>query len=218
MTEVSHSKNVDELGTGKTEDIAEKNSLYAILDQALVCHAGVIMNGKSSVQPTAYGRDGDTLYFRSAVAAKEFLSAAAGHISICVTVLDSIVYGRSVLQFTMNYRIVEVSGQAREVIGGEAKRRGLRSILERIAPGSWEYARQPDDSELAPIAVLAVDLAEATVKIRTGGPRDAPADISRNSVWAGEVPILPPSWGEPVPAVDLSGPVRVPEHVSSRSY
>ena len=42
--------------------MTDRDSLYAVLDGGLVCHLGVVSDGVPVVLPTAYGRDGDTLY------------------------------------------------------------------------------------------------------------------------------------------------------------
>ena len=47
---------------------------------------------------------------------------------------------------------------------------GLRLVSEHLAPGQWDYARQPSRKELAATRLLALSLAEASVKISDGGP------------------------------------------------
>ena len=62
--------------------------------------------------------------------------------------------------------------------------------------------------------MLALDLTEAAVKIRTGPPGDEPADLDRPT-WAGVLP-LRRSWGTPDPCPELPAGMAVPEHVTSR--
>lgn len=41
----------------------DRAALYEVLDAGLICHLGVVSSdGTPVVLPTAYGRDGDTLY------------------------------------------------------------------------------------------------------------------------------------------------------------
>ena len=40
----------------------DKKTIYEILDSAFIAHVGFIVNGQPFVIPTAYGRDGDTIY------------------------------------------------------------------------------------------------------------------------------------------------------------
>ncbi|MFI7194043.1 pyridoxamine 5'-phosphate oxidase family protein [Nocardia nova] len=194
----------------------DREQLYRILDTGLLCHVAVILDGVPTVQPTGYGRDGNTLYIRSVAAAEGLRRAAAEHMSVCVTQLDGIVYGRSAMQFSMNYRIVTVQGKAIDILDEEGKRRGLRAVLEQIAPGSWDYARRPDAEELAAAAVLALDLSAARVAVRTGGPCDRLEDIAAQEVWAGELPVARPGWGTPIPAADLGAELAVPAHIRDR--
>jgi hypothetical protein len=62
--------------------------------------------------------------------------------------------------------------------------------------------------------VLALDLAEASVKIRTGPPSDEPEDVATSTAWAGVLPIHT-SYGTPEPC-PLLDDAAVPEHISSR--
>ena len=63
---------------------------------------------------------------------------------------------------------------------------------------------------------LALDLAEAAVKIRSGDPVDEPTDVDTGGRWAGVLPVEQ-SWGEPVPAADLDG-TNLPPHVAQRAF
>jgi uncharacterized protein len=115
----------------------------------------------------------------------------------------------------MNYRSAVVHGLAHRVTDPEEKWSALRAIVEHLAPGSWTYARQPDRRELAATAVLAVSLAEASVKSRTGPPKDDADDIEVGGRWAGVLPVrnaFDPPEPDPVSAVDG----LVPAHVASR--
>jgi nitroimidazol reductase NimA-like FMN-containing flavoprotein (pyridoxamine 5'-phosphate oxidase superfamily) len=50
------------LGRHKERGQADRAELYAVLDAGLICHLGLTADGGPVVLPTAYGRDGDTLY------------------------------------------------------------------------------------------------------------------------------------------------------------
>jgi uncharacterized protein len=63
--------------------------------------------------------------------------------------------------------------------------------------------------------VLSLDLAEASVKIRSGPPEDEPEDIAANACWAGVLP-LRTVWGEPEADPALAGDWDVPPHVTAR--
>jgi len=48
--------------------VYDKEQVYAILDEAFVCHVGFSVNGQPYVIPTGYGRKGDCLYLHAKVA------------------------------------------------------------------------------------------------------------------------------------------------------
>ena len=89
-------------------------------------------------------------------------------------------------------------------------------ITEHLAPGSWDYTREPSDKELAKTAVIALSLAEAAVKIRTGPPLDDESDIDADQVWAGVLPIRR-EFGTVEPAPDMRATRPIPEHVARRA-
>ena len=198
---------------GKKRAVTERAALHAVLDAGLVCHLAVVVDGAPVVLPTGYGRDGDTLYLHGSTGARTLREAGAGvPVSVAVTLLDGVVYARSVFDHSMNYRCAVVHGVAVPVLEVDAKAHALRVLTEHLSPGSWDYARQPSPRELAATAVLALDLAEASVKIRTGPPSDEDAS---SEVWAGVLPVRT-IYGAPEPCPLLAEGTAVPEHVSGR--
>jgi nitroimidazol reductase NimA-like FMN-containing flavoprotein (pyridoxamine 5'-phosphate oxidase superfamily) len=195
----------------------DRADLDAVLDAGLVCHLALTLPSGPLVVPTGYGRDGDTLYVHGSSGARTLRAGAAGTpVCVAVTLLDGIVYARSVFHFSVNYRSAVVHGTAVPVVERDAKLRALRVITEHLAPGSWDYTRQPNKKELAATTVLAIDLTEASVKVRDAGPGDEPEDVDPYTGWAGVLP-LRRVWGEPVSAADLPGDIAVPPHVTGRS-
>ena len=190
-----------------------REALYAVLDEALICHLGLVLHGSPVVLPTGYGHDGDTLYFHGSTGAGN-LRAAADGIDVCVTVtlLDGIVYARSLNNHSMNYRSAVVHGKARLVASAEEKMHALHVITEHLAPGSWDHARAVNAKEFAAVSVLALDLAEASVKCRSGGPSEEPEDEHSDHIWAGVVPVQT-TFGSPVPADYTPASLALPEHV-----
>jgi hypothetical protein len=72
------------------------------------------------------------------------------------------------------------------------------------------------DSPLVPYAtaVLALPLADASVKVRSGPPIDDPEDHAL-SVWAGILPVRT-MFGEPAADPALAPGVALPPHVRNR--
>jgi nitroimidazol reductase NimA-like FMN-containing flavoprotein (pyridoxamine 5'-phosphate oxidase superfamily) len=169
--------------------VYDRQTIDAILDEALVCHLGFIVDGQPYVIPTLHARVGDRLYVHGS-AASRMLRHAASDVRICVTVtlLDGLVLARSVFNHSIDYRSVVVLGTPTLVEDVAEKREALRAFTEHIAPGRWDEARQPTEQELKATWILSVPLDEASAKIRTGPPEDDPEDLDL-PVWAGVVPI-----------------------------
>ena len=141
------------------------------------------------VIPTAFWRDGDTLYLHGS-SASHLIRALEGGAEACVTVtlLDGLVMARSAFHHSLNYRSVVIFGHPEPVADDAEKRRALRLFMERLAPGRWEELRPATDQELKATGMVRLALAEASAKIRTGPPIDDEEDYA-DPVWAGVVPV-----------------------------
>jgi nitroimidazol reductase NimA-like FMN-containing flavoprotein (pyridoxamine 5'-phosphate oxidase superfamily) len=193
---------------------ADRDSLYAVLDAGLVAHLGVITSGWPMVVPTVYGYDQDTLYLHGSVASQSLNTA--GPVCVTITLTDGLVLARSVFEHTINYRSAMIYGQPRLVTDPAERLAGLRCIAEHVAPGQWDYARQPSRKELAAVRLLALSLDEASVKIRTGPPSDGDSPDAALGLWAGELP-LATTWQQPIPDPALPPGVPLPAHIRSRA-
>ncbi|NEP17380.1 MAG: pyridoxamine 5'-phosphate oxidase family protein [Leptolyngbya sp. SIO4C1] len=167
----------------------DRDTLYAILDEALICHIGFVIDAQPFVIPTAYGRIDDRLYIHGSPASRMLRSLKQG-IEICatVTLLDGLVLARSAFHHSMNYRSVVLFGTAEPVAAVAEKQRALQAFTEHVIPGRWEEVRQPTPQELAGTLVLSLPIVEASVKIRSGPPVDDVADQDW-PVWAGVLPL-----------------------------
>lgn len=189
--------------------VGDVTVLHAILDSARVGHVGFIdETGHPVVVPTGVARDGDRLLLHGSTGSRLFRRLAAGaEACVTVTLLDGMVLARSAFESSMHYRSVMVFGAATEVPAAE-KLAALRAMSEAWLPGRWDTLRAPHARELAATMVLALPLAEWSVKV-SDGPPDDPADDLDAPVWAGVLPVLT-SYGEPVPAPDLRGTPSFP--------
>jgi uncharacterized protein len=189
----------------------DREDLYAVLDAGRICHLGVVMDGSPVVLPTSYGRLGDTLYLHGS-SANRSIDAADGHqVCVSVTHFDGLVCARAAFTHSVNYRSAVVFGVARLVKDDAERLAALRAVTEQLIPGRWDSVRPPSRKELAATSVLAVPLAEASVKVRTGPPKDEPADLG-SAAWAGVVPARL-VFGEPEPDSALDGAAEVPWHI-----
>ena len=173
----------------------DKATIYKILDAGFIAHVVFVVDGQPFVIPTAYGRDGDTLYIHGASTSRMLVNLKEG-IPVCLTVthLDAIVLARSSYNHSMNYRSVVAFGKAK-LVEGEEKERALYVISENILKGRWDEAREPNAKELKATSVLAIPIDSASAKIRTGPPGDFKEDYEL-PIWAGNLPITT-TYGTP---------------------
>jgi nitroimidazol reductase NimA-like FMN-containing flavoprotein (pyridoxamine 5'-phosphate oxidase superfamily) len=191
----------------------ELATIHAILDEALLCHVGFVVEGAPVVIPTIHWRDGDQLYVHGSAASRMLRSLRDG-VDACVTVtlLDGLVLARSAFHHSMNYRSVVVFGRAR-VVEGEEKLRALDSLVEHVVRGRSKEVRPPNEIEMKQTLVLALPIEEASAKIRSGGPVDDDEDYTL-PVWAG---VLPMKLTPQEPIADRDVTANVPEYVKSYS-
>jgi nitroimidazol reductase NimA-like FMN-containing flavoprotein (pyridoxamine 5'-phosphate oxidase superfamily) len=186
--------------------------IYPILDEGLVAHVGITVDGQPYVLPMVYGRDGDRLFLHGSVASRLLRALDAGTpVCVTVTLLDALVMARSQFHHSVNYRSVVVLGTARRIRDQEVAARALACVVDHVAPGRAGQARPPTDSELRQTAVLELVIDEASAKQRSGGPIEEPADLELD-VWGGVVPVTT-AFGTPEP--DGQGrEIRVPTSLS----
>ncbi len=189
----------------------ERELVYSILDEALICHVGFVVDGKPVVIPTIHWREGDRLYLHGS-AVSQMLRTLRGGVEACVTVtlLDGLVLARSAFHHSMNYRSAVIFGYAAEVTG-EAKIRALHGLVEHVCRGRSASARPPNELELKQTLVLSLPIDEASAKVRTGPAVDEEEDYAL-PIWAGVLPlrVLPQ---EPIADDRLPDGITVPDYV-----
>ena len=169
--------------------VYDRETIYKILDEGMVCHVGFSVDEQPYVIPTLFARVGDAIYFHGSAASRMLRRVGEG-INVCVTVTltDGIVMARSIFNHSMNYRSVVALGKATPVDAPEEKVAALQAYSEKILPGRWNDARQPNEKELKATSVLRLPLTEASAKVRVGPPEDDAPDYAL-PVWAGVVPL-----------------------------
>jgi hypothetical protein len=190
----------------------DRETVYRILDEGLVCHVGFIAEGRPVVIPTGYARKDDTLYIHGSTASR-MLRALGEGVEVCVTVtlLDGLVLARSAFHHSMNYRSVVIFGTASKIENPARKLEALRVFTEHVAPGRWREIRKPSEKELQATTVLAIPLKEVSAKVRTGPPLDDEEDYALH-IWAGVLP-LDIKVGQPLSDDRLSAGIDVPEYL-----
>jgi nitroimidazol reductase NimA-like FMN-containing flavoprotein (pyridoxamine 5'-phosphate oxidase superfamily) len=167
----------------------DEASVFAILDAGLIAHIGYVIDGQPYVTPTAYWRRGRTLYWHGSSASR-MLRAQTREIPVCVTVtlLDGLVVARSGFHHSINYRAVMAFGRARVIEDAKEKEAELDYFIERIYPGRVATLRPVNQQELKGTTLLAMEIEEASAKVRTGEPKDDEEDYALD-IWAGVIPI-----------------------------
>jgi nitroimidazol reductase NimA-like FMN-containing flavoprotein (pyridoxamine 5'-phosphate oxidase superfamily)/GNAT superfamily N-acetyltransferase len=174
----------------------ERAAIDAILDEALVCHLGVMVDAARartaepyvSVLPTAHARVGDALYLHGARANRLLMSAIGQQVCVTVTLLDGLILSRNAFHHSMNYRSVVLYGVASEVEDVEEKKLALHALVEHVAKGRAGETRAPNDKELATTLIVKVPIDEGAAKTRSGPPLDGP-EQEDEAHWAGEIPL-----------------------------
>ncbi|MFY1669282.1 GNAT family N-acetyltransferase [Plantactinospora sp. WMMB334] len=188
---------------------------HDLLDEAYHCHLGFVVDGEPRVLPTLHVRIGDVLYLHGSTGSRPLLAARRESglpVCVAVTALDGLVYGRSQFHHSANYRSVVAHGTAHLVEGEAEKRAVLTALVEKVGRGRATDSRPPSRRELAETAVLALPLREVSVRSRTGGVRDEPADHDL-PYWAGVLPLRTVA-GRPEP--DAGVTAELPAYLRDR--
>ncbi|WP_406036744.1 bifunctional pyridoxamine 5'-phosphate oxidase family protein/GNAT family N-acetyltransferase [Micromonospora sp. NBC_00898] len=186
----------------------DETAAHAVLDEAYHCALGFTVDGEPRVLPTLHVRVGDTLYLHGSTGSRPLLAArgdAGLPVCVAVTLLDALIYGRSQFHHSANYRSVVAHGTARLVTDEREKIAVLTALVEKAAVGRSADSRPPSRRELAETAVLALPLREVSVRDRTGGVNDDPADLDL-PYWAGVLPLRLIA-GVPEPAPGVTAPL-----------
>lgn len=198
----------------------DKDAVYAVLDAAPLCHVGYVIGGAPYVTPTIHWREGNRLYWHGSAASRFLRQAEAMPVCLTVSLMDGYVLARSAYNHSVNYRSAMAFGTARKIEDAAEAEAALRRFVDRLFPGRWETLRPMTAQELKATSVLWMEIEDASVKIRDGGPGDP--EEAEVPVWAGVIPMqtslepaepapeLPPDFAlpEPLAALIASGRLR----------
>lgn len=192
----------------------DRAAVHAVLDEAVLCHVGFVIDGQPVVLPQLHARVGEQLFLHGSSGARALRAAGDGGLAVCVTVtlVDGLVLARSAFNHSINYRSVVIHGIATEVTDKADKQAALTSLVEAVVPGRSTAVRGASGKELAATTVLRLELENVSLKTRTGPPLDDEADLDL-PYWAGVLPITS-APGTPQPAPELSADMSTPVHVS----
>jgi nitroimidazol reductase NimA-like FMN-containing flavoprotein (pyridoxamine 5'-phosphate oxidase superfamily) len=185
----------------------DRDTVFAILDAALMCHIGYVIDGQPYVTPTLFWREDERLYWHGSSASRMLRTQAPG-IPVCLTVshVDALILARCAFRHSLNYRAAMAFGTAHIVDDPVEKEAGLNAFIERIYPGRTAIMRAILPQELKATSLMGMTIENASAKIRSGGPLDLEQDYAAEC-WAGTVPIAQ-ATGVPIP--DPKVPPRTP--------
>lgn len=195
--------------------VYEKEVVYAILDDALVCTIAYVRKGEPFQIPTGFCRIGEYLYLHGSVGSFYMRELAEKKSPVCISVthLDGLVLARSAFHHSVNYRSVIIFSVPEKVEAKEELYEVLEIFTDKVQPGRWKDVRKPTDGEWKATMVLKFKIEEASAKVRTGAPKDDEEDYTLD-IWAGVVPIVT-ERKEPIPDPDLKSGVSLPDYLKS---
>jgi hypothetical protein len=192
----------------------DRETIYAILDEAFVCQVGFVVDGMPFVVPTNYVRVGDKLFLHGSMASRLMRTLSSGApFCLSVTLLDGIVLAPTVTGHSVNYRSVVVMGKAEQITEPQAKLDAMRDFVEYVIRGRWAQVHPPTEQEMKGTMVLAVPLVEASAKVRTGFAVNGDEDYA-NTGWTGVIPF---KWAAQAPLQDPRGnnKLEIPANIAN---
>ncbi len=190
----------------------DRETIEAILDEALIGHVAWVQDGRPVVIPTLIARDGDKLLIHGSSKSRTLKALRAGtEACVEVTHVDGLVLARSAFHHSMNYRSAILYGTLAAEPDVE---RALEIFTNKLVPGRWEHVRWPIR------AGAQGDRGASASRSPRARRRSAPATPSttkRTTRWThGPASSRSrSSRGAPTPDERLNAEIELPEHVSA---
>ena len=167
----------------------DKPVVHALLDAAMVAHIAYVMDGQPFCTPTAFWREGETLYWHGSSASRMIRFQKPG-VPVCLTVthLDALVLARSAFHHSVHYRSVLAFGTARVLETEGEKRRAMDGFVDRFYPGRSGLLREPNGQEIKATTFIGMAIDQASAKIRDTHVGDDEADYVL-PIWAARYPV-----------------------------
>lgn len=167
-----------------------------ILARGIVAHVAFVDGGRPVVIPMTYqysAADPHRLYLHGGRNGRLMKHLATGApVSVAVTIADGLVYSKTALDHSVNYRSVVLFARAAEEQPGiEERRRILEEMIARYYPGRTagvDYERA-SNAHLEATAMVALEIEEWSAKVRRGGPNGPGDEDGTRPGTAGVVPL-----------------------------
>ena len=191
-----------------SESISDLNS---ILDDNLVAHVGVVIDGSPLVIPMAYGRNGDELFLHGSSGSRLMrVLETEPEVCVSITELNALKVARSNFNSGMHYRAVMIFGRVK-VVPMDQKHHALDVVSDAMIPGRVGEAKPSTKKEVAATLILSLSLTEASVKISVNEVDDPPEDMNLG-FWSGTIPLTTKA-GEAIPADSESASLPIPDSI-----
>lgn len=163
--------------------------VHGLLDASMLCHVSYVIDGQPYCTPTFFWREGTTLYWHGSSASR-MLRNQSGDQRVCLTVahLDGLVLARCGFNHSADYRAVMAFGTAYLVTEPYEKKRALVAMVDRFFPDRTAGLRQTTAQEIKATSVIAMEIEEASAKIRALGVVDDDEDYDL-PVYAERIPV-----------------------------
>jgi len=189
MSEVFEQSKENKVRQLREKAAYDKQTVFTVLDAALVAHVAFVQDGAPVVVPMIYGREGDTLYLHGARKARVVrMLEQTPRVCLNVTLVDGIVFARSAFNSSMNYRSATIYGTPRLIDDEDGKLHGMKVISEHTMPGRWDELREPLEREVKMTGVIALHIDSASAKVSDNMPDDEDEDYDI-PIWAGVLPL-----------------------------
>lgn len=153
----------------------------AFMTTGFVAHVGFCMDGQPYVIPLAYHfspAEPSRVYLHASNQSRMAEVLASGTpIAVCVTQVDGLVYSRTAMNHSMNYRSAVCFGRGREITDVETKRQVFQAMTGRYFSGrtAGVHYEPATDAQLDTTTLVALEIEEGSAKTRRGGP-NGPTD------------------------------------------
>jgi uncharacterized protein len=167
----------------------DRVTVHGLLDASMLCHVSYVIDGQPYCTPTFFWREQNKLYWHGSSASRMLRNQSGGQ-PVCVTVaqVDSLVLARCGFNHSADYRAVMAFGSAYLVTDPEEKERALVAMVDRFFPERTASLRQSTTQEIKATSVIAMEIEEASAKIRTKGVADDEEDYAL-PVYAERIPV-----------------------------
>ncbi len=190
----------------------DRETVHRLFDQAWFCHVGFVGEFGPTNIPMFHTRIDDQIIFHGATTSRLMkLLGSGAPVCLSVAMVDGLVLARSLFHHSLNYRSAVAFGVGKIIVEPELRTAAFKAIADKVLPGRWEDARQPNEIESKATTICAVRIESASAKIRTGGPIDDAEDHALD-VWAGVIPIEERLLA-PIVDPNSQRPIPLPEYM-----